>query len=266
MNRRGPCRQSRRHQYNAFVYPAHVTIWSKPQLTITLARMTIVFRLSESMRHSRPFQRWGIPLFLFLVAFLPRAIYPVSRTGEWFVRSFAFAEAILNLDPAATYQRYHPGVSLMWLTAPALKVVSSGLGFAPDQVLEQAQVRPGDLNTLIEAGVLPLALAISACVALIYPLLVRLAGRRVAIVAGLLMALDPFLIAYSKVIHLDALLAMLMIVSVLFLLNYLIAGRRHDLILSGLFAGLAFLNKSPSLFLIPYSILPEGHFLHSYRR
>ncbi len=212
-------------------------------------------RLVDSMGRSKPFQRWGVPLFIFLVALLPRAIYPVSRTGEWFERSFAFAEAILNLDPAGTYLRYHPGVSLMWLSAPALRFASSRHGFSPDQVLEQAQVRPGDMTSLISSGVLPLALVISACIALTYPLLKRLAGGRIAFIAAMLMALDPFLIAYSKVIHLDALLAMFMIVSALFLLSYLKDTLRHDLILSGLFAGLAFLCKSPSLFLIPYSIL-----------
>ncbi|MGD2077910.1 MAG: glycosyltransferase family 39 protein, partial [Chloroflexota bacterium] len=215
-------------------------------------------RFFDSISQSRTFQRWGVPLIVFLVALFPRAIYPVSRTGEWFERSFAFAQAILNLDPAGTYLRYHPGVSLMWLSAPSLRFAADRLGLSPDQVLEQAQLRPGDMDTLITSGVLPLALVISACIAIVYPLLTRLAGRRVAISAALLMALDPFLIAYSKVIHLDALLAMFMIVSALFLLNYLKDGHRHQLILSGLFAGLAFLCKSPSLFLIPYAILMVG--------
>jgi hypothetical protein len=65
--------------------------------------------------------------------------------------------------------------------------------------------------------------------------------------------LDPFYAAGSKVLHVDAMLATLMTVSMLFLLRYHQEGHWKPLVFGGLFAGLSFLTKGPSLFLIPYA-------------
>ncbi|NIV31560.1 MAG: phospholipid carrier-dependent glycosyltransferase, partial [Anaerolineae bacterium] len=122
-----------------------------------------------------------------------------------------------------------------------------------DQLLDIEPTVPGTVNDAVAAGVLPLAFAIALCVALSYVLLRRIMGQKVAIVGGFLLAVDPFHIAYSKVLHLNALLGTFMFVSVLLLLNYLYRAKWLDLVLSGMFAGLAFLTKSPALFLIPYT-------------
>ncbi|MGD2078292.1 MAG: glycosyltransferase family 39 protein, partial [Chloroflexota bacterium] len=210
--------------------------------------------LIHKLSHSVPFGRWGIPFLIFLTAFVPRVIYPVSRPRQWFTRSLEFVDAILDLDPTGTFLRYHPGVSLMWLSGPAEKLAALLTSeVSLDQIYGEVPVTPGVLNTLTWAGVLPLVLVISLCTALTFPLISRLAGRRIALVSGLFLALSPYLLTYSRVIHVDALLAMFMIVSALFLLNYLKESTIHNLLLSGLFAGFAFLSKSPALFLIPYS-------------
>jgi hypothetical protein len=200
--------------------------------------------------------RWGIPLSIFLVAFLLRAIYPVSRTIVWSDRAFYFIDAVLEGDWAATYQHYHPGVSLMWLTGIGLQIFSwlHG-GLTSGQLLGVESTKPGTLTQSVIAGVIPLALAIAFCIALTYPLLSRLAGRKIAFVAAFFLVFDPFFIESSKVIHPDALLSSLMLISVLMLLVYLKEGHIGWLILSGVFAGLGMLSKTPSLFLIPYTLL-----------
>ncbi|NIV31561.1 MAG: hypothetical protein GWN58_19365, partial [Anaerolineae bacterium] len=66
---------------------------------------------------SRWSQRWVIPALIFLLAFLPRAIYPVSRPMQWYDRAIRFSDALLGRDWAATYQSYHPGVTTMWLSS-----------------------------------------------------------------------------------------------------------------------------------------------------
>ncbi len=203
---------------------------------------------------SRKFQRWILPIFIFLIAFLPRVIYPVSRPHQWHHRAYRFADAILTMDWAATFQRYHPGVSLMWLSSVGVEIFDRLQGnLTADQFYGYAPVRPGVLPESVFFALVPLAIGISVCIALTYPLMSHLAGRRIALVGVLLMALDPFLIAYGKVIHVDALLASLMMVSALFLLLYLKDRRLHNLVFSAIFAGLSFLSKSPSVFLILYS-------------
>jgi hypothetical protein len=96
------------------------------------------------------------------------------------------------------------------------------------------------------------SLVISVCIALTYVLLARLTNWPVAFCSGCFLALDPFYISYGKLVHVDALLASFMLVSVQFLISYLQEKRRAHLVLSGVFAGMAFLTKTPSLFLIPY--------------
>lgn len=211
------------------------------------------FSLSQQSR------RLGVAIFIFGTAFLLRALYPVSRPDLWLERSVRFFHALLNQEWAATYQQYHPGVTVMWLTGTGLQLFSRIQGgVTPDQFYGSAPARPGLLNEATVAGVLPLALAIAFCITLTYFSLQRLAGFKIASVAGFFLAFDPFHITYSKVIHLDALLASLMFASAVFLLNFLHERRRQDLVFSGLFAGLSFLTKSPSVFLIPYAMLLAG--------
>ena len=107
-------------------------------------------------------------------------------------------------------------------------------------------------------GVLPLALVIAALIALSYLLLERLFSRTAALAAALLMALDPFFIANSKVLHVDGLLAAFMSSSALALLVFVSERRHRWAILSGVLGGLALLTKSPALFLLPYMALCLG--------
>jgi hypothetical protein len=138
-------------------------------------------------------QRWVIPGLIFLIGFLPRAFNPLSRPDRWFHRSYKFAEAILEQDWASTFQRYHPGVSLMWLSSLGIELFQRISGkIPPDQFFSLEPTQPGILDNATTAGVIPLALAIAICIALTYPLLRRLSGTTIALIAGLLLALDPF--------------------------------------------------------------------------
>jgi len=81
----------------------------------------------------------------------------------------------------------------------------------------------------------------------------RLFDERTALLAAVFIGLDPFHLALSRVLHLDALLTTFMSLSVLSMLVYLRGGHRFRyLVLSALAAGLAMANKSPALFLGPW--------------
>jgi hypothetical protein len=74
----------------------------------------------------------------------------------------------------------------------------------------------------------------------------------VAWVAALLWAIDPFSLANSKALHLDATLSTLMLLSALWMLVYLREHRWHLLALSAILGGLAILTKVSAIFLIPF--------------
>jgi predicted membrane-bound mannosyltransferase len=212
---------------------------------------------SSSGRRLRTSHRafWVGLVFIFLLALLPRLFYPVMREMLWYKRSVRFWDALLAGDLGGTYQRYHPGVTAMWTAGLGLEVYAAIHGWSGDDLLEPPPSPSGGVDYPIDAGVAALGIAIAACIGLTYVLLIRLTDWPVAFSGGCLLALDPFYIYLSKMIHLDALLASFMLVSVLFLLCYLQQRRRPDLVFSGVFAGLAFLTKSPSGVLLPYAVL-----------
>ena len=216
------------------------------------------------MMATRP-KRWTtiFLLMLFLAAFIPRAVYPVSRPLQWYERSFRFMDAVLHGQWSNTVVSEHPGVAPMWLIGLAQHgayALLKALGASPPHPLDIANRA---FQTEVAVSVLPLALAIALGVLLAWRLLRNLFGESVAWAGAGFLAVDPFHIAISKVVHVDALLSMLMILSALTLLEHL---RRSDvaepgrslwlryrlLLASGVLAGLAFLTKSPAYFLVPF--------------
>ncbi|MCP4360841.1 MAG: glycosyltransferase family 39 protein [Chloroflexi bacterium] len=191
---------------------------------------------------------WIFSIFLFIISFVPRALYPVARSTVWHERGLIFADALTSGHFAEMIQSAHPGVMTMWLVTLAQGV---GRFFNPDY-----DKQPFVNQMQIE--IIPLALVISLAIVLTFFLLRRLFNWPVAGVATLLLALDPFHLSISKTLHLDALMSVFVMISALYILLYIRQTRRHDLLLSGLFAGLALLTKTPSLFLAPFLLLCLG--------
>jgi 4-amino-4-deoxy-L-arabinose transferase-like glycosyltransferase len=126
-------------------------------------------------------------------------------------------------------------------------------------------------------------------VVLIYLLVRRLWGQRVGVLAGLLFALDPFTAGLSGLLHVDGLLTTFSVLSILAILNGASSPRPASpeslrdsgeagdaapplpkrsssfwekglggemwFALAGAFAGLAFLSKSPGLFLTGFAVV-----------
>jgi hypothetical protein len=218
-------------------------------------------------------KRWGLPLAVLALALLARVpalgAFDTVDEPRWVHRSVPFIGGLLFPDYACppvdqgrqfpttglgcTLQTGHPGVTTMW---------GGGLGLLAYywQVVRPAGV---DLRTflkdidvldpaLIAPMRLPLAVVASLFVLLFYLLVRRLLGEKVALVAGLLVALNPFHIALSRVLHHDALTANFMILSLLCMVGYWLQGwGRRWLLVSAIFAGIAFLAKAVAWFMMP---------------
>jgi hypothetical protein len=98
-----------------------------------------------------------VPVMLIVLAFLPRALYPVSRAWLWYLRAVHFWDALLAGDWVQTYQQYHPGVTTMWLSGAALKLFAWRNGLTSEQLLRVAPAQPGTFDAAATVGVLPLA-------------------------------------------------------------------------------------------------------------
>jgi hypothetical protein len=177
------------------------------------------------------------------------------------VEKWAFAEGL-----ACTLRTGHPGVTTMWTGSLGLWLswlqqggndsLANYLRHVSTNPLDAALIAPSRLGTVIIT---------SLWVVAVYWLSRRLFGRQIALVGACLLALDPFRIAHSRVIHHDALSTTFMVLSVLAAFIYWgetepegrrgYFYRRRWLLLSGVMAGLGFLSKSPALYLMPYIAL-----------
>src|SRR5262245_12290188 len=184
-----------------------------------------------------------------LAALLPRALdLGAFLTGDeanfWLRRSDIFLGAIRSGDWAATAISTHPGVTTMWLGSAGLLL--------QDALLGSGLVRDGGFATFLALTRLPTVLVHAAGIVVGYGLLRRLLTAAPAFLAALLWAADPFVIGYSRVLHVDALTGTFATLSLLAACLYWHhQPRARWLILSAITAGLAILSKSPALALLP---------------
>jgi hypothetical protein len=198
-----------------------------------------------------------------LAVWLPRGFaldrFATVDESRWLIRSANFYQALHTGNLADTYQHGHPGVIIM------VAGLAGYLTTFPDYVdrideqlvwgnpamdrLEALGHKPIDLMAAGRTFVV-LFNVIALTLAFLYAR--RLVGLWPALAAFLLIALDPFHIALSRFLHPDSLLSTFMLLATLALMAYLFAGRRTgDLVAAGVYTALAWLTKTPAIFLLP---------------
>lgn len=205
---------------------------------------------------------------MFLLIWLPRGLaldrYVTDDEHKWLTRGANFLAALADGDWGATFQREHPGVTVMWAGAAALAAVDPGypaaapgsLDWNDDDVVTRLRARGIDpLEQLGRARAL-VVLALAAALTFAYWAAMRLFGRLPATIGFVVIALDPFHIGLGRLLHLDALMSALLLWSLLELAVHLYRGRRWPpLVVSAVALGLAALTKSPALLLAPFGVL-----------
>jgi len=233
----------------------------------------VKFATSEPFVFRTRFSKFIVSLLLFLLALVPRLLdlgrFLTADEFLWVDRSRNFLAGLTNSayrcttvvekwefaqGLACTLRTGHPGVTTMWTGSFGLwlRWLIDGRPTTLHDYVVAVSTNPLDA-TFIAPERLGTVLLMSLWVVAVYWLIRRLIGPQVALVAAVIIALDPFHIALSRVIHHDALSTAFMTLSVLTMLIYWgqKAGRRW-LVLSGVFAGFGFLSKSPALFLMPF--------------
>lgn len=207
---------------------------------------------------------------LFALAFGTRAIglggAVTEDEDQWIARSGRFADGLASQQWRRTYLTGHPGVTVMWLTTATLGVdrtrpFERGNG-APD-----VTTVPDFLPALTRARV-PFAVLQAGLVVVAAVLVARLLGAGTGLIAGLLLAAEPFWAGVGPVVGMDGLLTGLLTVSLLALLLACgfgaepMAGPGPEAApglrwrvgwaaLAGGAFGLAFLSKTTALFVGP---------------
>lgn len=206
-------------------------------------------------------------LSIFTLSLLARTAalgrYVTPDELNWVYRSLGLRRALLAGAWQDTIQSGHPGVITTWIGAAAAQIQ---LWLQPQLQtritwLDRLQQLSTDnveayrhLYAFLNGGRLGVAIVVSAGLVLTYILLRRLIGMRAALLATMLLALDPFYAGLSGLLHVDGLLATFMLLA---LLTGLCAqqtenGRRAwvGAVVAGIFTALSILTKTPGLLLI----------------
>jgi hypothetical protein len=181
--------------------------------------------------------------------------------AAWLGRSASFYDALLHRDFARTFQHSHPGVTATWAGALAFRWHYPSLASVADErtlknwqrvepFLREHGYQPMDILATARAF---MVLGTAAALGAAFLFAARLIGLWPALIGFLLIALDPFHVALTRLLHLDGLMSSLVLLSSLAFLNFIYRGRRlFDLGMAALAAGLAWLTKNPALFLGPF--------------
>ncbi len=206
-----------------------------------------------------------IVLAIFVLALFPRIldldVFITPDELKWTCRSINFRAGLTQGDFARAYQTGHPGVITMWLGTLSMPPDPTGKWQTICQETNITRIMqatpPGTLTEMTEylfAARRGVAILTAASAVIVYLMVRQLLDRRTALITAILIALDPFYLALSRVLHLDAIITALMTISLLSLLLYLKHQRPWPyLALSGAAAALAALNKAPALFLAPFA-------------
>jgi hypothetical protein len=173
--------------------------------------------------------------------------------GYWMHRAVRFGAALARGDLDSTFRSGHPGVTVMWVGL--LGIGSSRLGpLAADAYMSAVSLEsaPGYAEAFWWTRYV-MAVATAGLLTAGVGLAWKLLGAGPGLAGGLLLLLDPYVVGMSRLLHVDALLAPLLTVSVLAALVFWIGARqRRYLALSAGAAGLALLTKAPALFVVVF--------------
>lgn len=228
------------------------------------------FSAARRASAARPLLLRAFPFLLFSLALAPRLVaigrYITPDELVWVYRSLQFREALLDGRWAGTLVAGHPGVTTTWLGALSMTLQ---MAFSPDGraayewLTKIAALTPDNVEAFrrlalfLGPGRAGVAIVNSLGIVAAYYLVRRLWSPAAAVVAGLLLALDPFLAGLSGLFHVDGLSATFATLALLALAVAL--GERGRpviwLAVSGACAGLAALSKSPTLVLLPVAAL-----------
>jgi 4-amino-4-deoxy-L-arabinose transferase-like glycosyltransferase len=210
--------------------------------------------------------REAILLALLGLAFaIPRLVglgrFVTADEPTWGKRAATFYLALSKGNYSATFLSPHPGVTTMWAGAGAYhlkfpKYQRVGELRIGDSELFEKFYRhgPRPIEVLATARALVVMMNLVAfLVGFIYAR--RLFGLLPALVGFLFIAFDPFYLAHSRLLHVDALLSSFLFLSILAYLVFLKEGSWWALLVSAVAAGLSLLTKTPALILLPLLLL-----------
>ena len=201
-------------------------------------------------------------IIVFFIYLIPRLISLGADISNydasfWYPRMDNFTKNILEGDFQETYQKYHPGVTLLWLSGTSK--------YAFQELFElvlhfNTRFIPQQFIRLNAAAIFPLVFTISLLGALCYSLLSKITNKKLALIFSIMLSIEPFFLGVSKFLHLSGLGGMLSYASFLYCYYYYYLrekGSKKEFLLyiSAILAGLGMLTKIDSALALTFNAL-----------
>lgn len=206
------------------------------------------------------FRRFEYFIYFFLIFFIPRFIglgkdvYGVDAY-LWDMRSDKFVEAVLTGNFIETNQKYHPGVTLMWLSGFAKKLYrilfEMKRGYSP--MIVKGVVYPEQFFQNLFVASLPLVIVISVVLAVSVVLLIKTGvNKKLLLFFSVLLSLEPFFLGISRFFHLTGLEATFGFAIIITGYYYTKNSRFWVILLMSLYFSLGFLTKTSMMVFMPF--------------
>lgn len=181
-------------------------------------------------------------IFIFFFYFKDLGLENINEDQyRWYDRTHNFFSAIEKRDFDGTYQQYHPGIFFIYL----LK-----LGFLSFESSEGALITnfrdvPYNLFPTFNFHTkLYLIIFILFSIFLVTYLIKEIFGKFIALSFIVFLTFDTYFIGLTRNLHMDSLLAILILVSIISFYRYLQTKEKKYLIISIFYSGLGLLTKS----------------------
>ncbi len=209
-------------------------------------RLKIMTKLS--LKHKK-YLAIALFIILFLFTRLPRLGTDIINPDavNWHSRSEQFVNGLKFKQWDRTYQHYHPGVTLMWITGPTEEILRQ---LSPeDRVYTSTNYELFHAATKYALVFVQLILTLI----LIYSLS-QIVGLKNSFLVAASFTFEPFFIGNSRLLHLDVLLTLFMLLGITF--SYLNLKKFNWITgaFAGVFLGLAFLTKSIAIGAILFAL------------
>ena len=197
----------------------------------------------ETATRTGPLARLAVGLAIVVVSLLPRVLtldrgFMIDE-ALWLERSDRFVSAVTDARFGEAYTTGHPGVTTSWIAGIAQRTLPA------DASLRERYARAR----------LGMAIANVLLLLVVWLLARRLVGEPAAATGTLLLSLDPFLLAHTRVLQLDGFQTLAMTAAFVALMRASRDDDRRMLVIGGALAGLAFLTRTFAGYLLPVAAI-----------
>jgi hypothetical protein len=186
-----------------------------------------------------------LALFLFLRLLGQFTDFSNSDAQRWHVRSDDFFEGLRSGNLKETYQRYHPGVTLMWISTAAQVGIKTYAAISGTPYRSIGNVEGYILHDGVSKTIIVIILA--GLLLTQFRFLGALFDAKTALIYVLIVALEPYLVGIDRWYHLTSLETYLSFTAFLAVLKWRQSRNNKNLALGGLLLGFSLLTRFTSV-------------------